>query len=237
MSINLEEFIPQLIEHGKSTLPNEACGLVIVFKGRQKYIPCRNLASGDDFFLDPEDQAKAEDLGEIIGVLHTHVNYTSRPSEADIVGCNASKVPWLIYSFLDQTHTVLNPERHRPPLVGRVWYHGVQDCYTLLQDYYAQELNITLRDYPRQLEWWYKGDNLYEENFAKEGFQVVTDNSLQKHDILLMYNGAPVLNHAGIYVGDDQFLHHVPNRLSSRDVYGGYWRGITRYAIRHESLR
>jgi cell wall-associated NlpC family hydrolase len=176
-------------------------------------------------------------MGEISAVLHTHVNYTSRASEADKVGCNATKVPWLIYSLLDDSYTIINPEYTRPPLIGRVWYHGVQDCYTLLQDYYKQELNLTLREYPRQIEWWYRGDNLYEDNFSKEGFFVVQDNTLNKHDILLMYNGASVLNHAGIYLGDNLFIHHVPNRLSSRDVYGGYWQSITRYAIRHESLK
>ena len=38
-----------------------------------------------------------------------------------------------------------------------------------------------------------------------------------------MHLEADVPNHAGIYLGDNVILHHVQGRLSSRDVYGGYF--------------
>jgi proteasome lid subunit RPN8/RPN11 len=232
----LENILPELIKHGQECLPNEACGVVIIFKGKLKYIRCTNLLYGDDFYLDPEDYAKAESMGEVVGIAHTHVNYESRPSEADITGCNFSKVPWLIYSFLDNTSQTIMPSKFTPPLVGRVWYHGVQDCYTLIMDYYKQELGIILNDYPRQPDWWYRGDNLYSDNFRNEGFEIVTRESIKPHDLILMQNNAAVVNHGGIYLGDNILLHHCTNRLSSRDVYGGYWESITRYIIRHRSL-
>jgi len=48
-------------------------------------------------------------------------------------------------------------------------------------------------------------------------------------------NGVP--NHAGVYLGDGIMLHHLYGRLSSRDVYGGYWREVTRLTLRHESAK
>ena len=46
---------------------------------------------------------------------------------------------------------------------------------------------------------------------------------------------SPLPNHAAIYLGDQQVLHHVQGRLSSRDVYGGYYGKSTACALRHES--
>jgi cell wall-associated NlpC family hydrolase len=42
-------------------------------------------------------------------------------------------------------------------------------------------------------------------------------------------------NHAAIYIGDQQILHHVQGRLSSRDVLGGYYIKSTAMVLRHES--
>jgi len=40
-----------------------------------------------------------------------------------------------------------------------------------------------------------------------------------------------------IYLGENIILHHVHNRLSSRDVYkwGGYYHKMTAMVLRHES--
>ncbi|WP_043946890.1 NlpC/P60 family protein, partial [Ralstonia solanacearum] len=40
-------------------------------------------------------------------------------------------------------------------------------------------------------------------------------------DVILMQVRAPVPNHAAVYLGGVQMLHHLHGRLSSRDVYGG----------------
>ncbi|MBI0320618.1 C40 family peptidase [Streptomyces javensis] len=44
-------------------------------------------------------------------------------------------------------------------------------------------------------------------------------------------------NHAGIYLGDGQMLHHLYGRLSEAAPYGGMWSERTRYIVRHEGAR
>lgn len=213
-------------------LPREACGLVVVRKGREVYRPCRNLAVRDDnFVLCPNDYEAAEAEGEIVGIVHSHPYAPPEPSQADLVACEATALPWhIVNAPTGQWHT-FTPSGYTAPLVGRVFSHGVLDCYALIRDWYAQERGIDLPDFDRRDGWWERGENLYLENFAAVGFEPVDE--LQDGDSMLMQISSPVPNHAAIYLGDDMILHHLQGRLSSRDVYGGYWRKNTTHILRY----
>lgn len=235
--MDLSQLVDDVFNHAESTYPNECCGLAIVFKGKLKYIKCTNLLSGDVFCIDPKDYIMAEDLGEIVAVCHSHTTGSAEPSEPDIVSCNYSKLPWLIVSYPDRKYTITSPVDYTQPLIGRPFFHGVLDCYSLIRDYYKETLNIHLNDYLREPQWWNnEGTDLYLDNFSKEGFSIVTDGSINTHDVILMQHGSDKVNHGAIYIGDNLILHHSTDRLSSRDVYGGYWRKYTRYIIRHKDL-
>jgi cell wall-associated NlpC family hydrolase len=58
---------------------------------------------------------------------------------------------------------------------------------------------------------------------------------LQYGDALLMQLGSNLPNHAAIYIDDQQILHHIQGRLSSRDVLGSYYTKNTAMVLRHES--
>lgn len=230
----LETIVDQVYEHAKQVAPNECCGLAIIFKGKLKYIPCSNMLSGDAFCIPAEEYAMAEDMGEIVAICHSHINFSSKPSEADLVACEATQLPWLIVSFPSKEFTIHNPTGYKAPLLGRPFYHGVLDCYSLVRDYYKETLDLNLHNFRRDDQWWNLGQNLYMDNFEKEGFVIVQD--LKPHDGLLMSIGTDIINHAAVYIGDGKIIQHCTNRLSSRDIYGGYWRKNTRYIVRHKSL-
>lgn len=231
----LQETKDSIVAHAKAEFPREACGLIINDAGHETYLPCRNLAENQrDFILDPTDYAVAEDLGDILAVVHSHPNAPAAPSQADRVGCEATQLPWHIVSIPSESWAMITPTGYRAPLLGREFVHGVLDCYSLIRDWYREERGIDLPDFERREEWWTKGENLYIENFGKAGFVPVDPSEIQCGDVMIMQIMSKVPNHAGIYLGRDVMLHHLMRRLSCRETYNGYWKKNTRLVIRYQ---
>jgi len=221
------------LEHAHLEYPREACGVVVVARGRMRYRPCRNIADDcEHFVLHPDDYAAAEDVGEVVAIVHSHPDAPPDPSVSDRVGCEASGVPWEIVALPGGSWARCEPAGFVAPLAGREFVHGVVDCYTLVRDWYQQERGLVLPDFTRTWGWWDRGESLYEANFATCGFVECAD--LQPGDALLMQIGtSPVPNHAAIWMADDTVLHHLPNRLSSRDPLDGYLHAAIRRRLRH----
>ena len=223
------------LEHARAELPRESCGLLVIRKGREVYWRCRNMGAGtDQFVIHPEDYAAADDQGQIVGVVHSHPGLPPNPSQADKVACEASGLPWFIVGIPSEDWAQLEPCGYIAPLVGREWSHGVLDCYALLRDWYQAERGIELPNYERFDDWWKRGENLYLKNFAGAGFQALESDDPQPGDCFLMQVASPVPNHAAVYLGDGLILHHLQGRLSSRDVYGGYWQKVTTHVLRYQ---
>lgn len=226
--------------HAEKDFPREACGLICVIRGREKYIPCRNMAGNDEHFILPsEDYADAEMKGEIVAVVHSHPNIPAVPSEADKTACEASGLVWHIVHVSDASGQPLaddiftfEPCGFKAPLVGREFSHGVNDCYQLIRDWYESERGIILKNFERTDGWWERGEDLYMKHYAEAGFFPVYDEP-EEGDVIIMQVRAYEPNHAAVYLGDGLMLHHLYGRLSSRDVYGGYWKDVTRKVLRY----
>lgn len=243
-------------EHAISVYPEESCGVIVASGKKDTYIPMQNVLDTPEkrregFRLGHAELAAAMSKGEVVAYVHSHPNASEKPSEADKVAMESLGVPWVIVSTYldldgDGKPTAGNPALHQPtgyeaPLEGRMFYHGVLDCYTLVRDYYKRELGITLPDFEREDRWWESaGESLYLKNFEAAGFvEIGQDMSkAQVGDVFLlelMSSAGP--NHAAIYVGDGLILHHCYGRLSCKEVFGGYWQDCTRTIIRHKSMR
>ncbi|WP_422507115.1 C40 family peptidase [Stenotrophomonas sp. GZD-301] len=233
--------------HAVAEYPRECCGLIVAMAGGEAYVACRNVAAtpSEHFRLPAEDYAAAEDLGEVLAVVHSHPNAPATPSDADRVMCEVSGVRWHIVSVGQVTGEApecadlqsIEPCGYVAPLIGRQFSHGILDCYTLVRDFYERELGVLLNQYDRQDDWWVKGQDLYSiDRLHAEGFELV-DTAPRRGDMVLMQVRSPVPNHAGILLGDGQMLHHMHGRLSERVPYGGMWAERTCYIVRHREVR
>jgi proteasome lid subunit RPN8/RPN11 len=225
-------------DHAQRENPRECCGWLVETPSGQTYVESRNNAPNPekDFETDPRDYLLAVKIGKITAICHSHPNASPKPSQADRAACEASNLPWYIVSAPAFKLRRLDPRGFKSPLLERPFVHGVHDCYSLIRDYYDQVLSIELPDFPRDHEWWNKGEDLYVQNFAKAGFVEATN--LKKHDVVLMMVRAKVTNHAGVYLGDEdgRIMHHLFGQLSKRDLYAGFWHDRKTHILRHTSL-
>lgn len=236
----VDRLLSKIMAHAAQEQPRECCGLIVQAKNPLSdeliYRPCHNLATAiEHFILDPTDYAQAEDAGDIIAVVHSHIYVSAEPSAADLVGIEKSSLPWLIVNWPTGVWTMTEPQKAAVsiPLEGREFVHGVHDCYGIVRDYY-RELGIVLADYHRQGEWWLDGQALYRNNFSAEGFIEVPMETMQPHDVLLMQVRSPAVeNHAAIYLGNNTILHHLMNSLSCKTTYEAYWQRHTTAVLRH----
>lgn len=234
-----------MMEEGTARYPHEACGVVITVGKKAIAVPCKNIASDPQnyFAINAEDYAAAADRGEVVAIWHTHTDRSAQPSEADLVGCENSNMPWYILSicknenneFVFDGPTITEPSGFEMPYLGRPYVFGVMDCYSLVRDYYKREFGIKLGDGPRIEFWWRSGTDLLTKGAEDQQLIPQIDVEPQNGDLFLMITEGTVPNHVAIYIGNDMIMHHCHGRLSKRDVYAGYWRKHTVAHLRHIS--
>lgn len=233
----------EIIEYCKSKYPEEACGLVIIFKGKYKWIPCENVAYDKKLFfaISPLDFANAEDMGKVSCVVHSHTNGNTNFTESDMDYQSSQGIPWML--------CVVNGDDEEPeikwlckpkkelPLFGREYIWHISDCFSFVRDWYKQELGIVIPDFYRQENFWEKGQELYLDNLDSAGFvRDIPFRDIRYGDVILFkLTGTAITTHAGVYVGGNRIAHHLKGRLSSYDILGQYYKDKISTIVRHRS--
>lgn len=229
-----EHLKQQMKQHALNEAPLEACG--VVFKG--EYFPTRNIADSGEFKCHMDD-VPTDDIDELEWVFHSHTNGNNSFSASDITHCNVCGVPYVLYSTASDEFLYLQPVEDIPEYVGRVYVAGIQDCYSLVQDYYKKEYSITLPDVDRWECWWKDGVNLIANNVWEDmGFHILQNKKeIKQGDVIVMQSGSKYPDHLAIYLGDEKILHHCYNRLSNIELYSGMWLKNTVYVLRRSECK
>ena len=198
--------------------PQEICGAIadIHDKGR-RFFAIDNIAENPEetFEMNPKGwQALAAD-GEIVAVVHSHPNGEPFLSGADRQMQIQTGLPWIL-----AVGGRLKQFRCCPHLRGRVFEYGKADCGALIRDAFML-MGIDLPDHTR-------GDidddaehEYLRKHFERVGFVRVSDGLCGGDVILTSYGGHA--NHAALYLGDGQILHHAYNQLSRREPFNQWW--------------
>ena len=230
--------------HVLACYPEEACGLVV----NDEFVPCKNVHETPltDFRIDGPELVAARSRGELQAVLHSHPYSATQhhesppewPSTADMQCWLGDDVPWGIVATEGQglTRMVWLDEANPEPLVGREFIHGINDCYSVVRDWFRIERGITLKNFPRGFGWWNTDQNLYAKNFAIAGFEEIPLEQIQIGDCLLMHIGSGVIRHAAVVTGHNEITHHMFHRLSGVDSLSKWNRCIAKAVRFNPSL-
>jgi len=230
-----EQIKNEIKSHAKLERPRECCGFII---DEVKVYKAKNIAHDNEnkFKISPEDYVAASSLGEITAIYHSHPNTEAKFSEYDKFNSINHKITYILYTLKDNSFTQFDPSLSDfNDYIGRSFKIGLSDCYTLMRDFYKNELNINLNNYKRDENWKSYLTELFDKKFINEGFQEVT--GLQKYDCILTkdrHKGPSC--HIAVYLGGGLMLHQPPNSYSKIEEYSDRHKKITNKIIRHNEL-
>ncbi|HIE7559003.1 TPA: C40 family peptidase [Citrobacter amalonaticus] len=218
-----------ILAHAAACAPAESCGYVVRTAEGEVYFPCENLSAESTvyFRMAPEDFLRVQLAGEVVALVHSHPGGMPYLSEADRRLQVQSALPWWLVCEGE-----IRRFRCVPFLIGRTFEHGQTDCYSLFRDAYHLA-GINLPDFLREDDWWKRGENLYLNNLDATGFYPVDAGDAQPGDVLICCFGSSVANHAAIYCGSGELLHHIPGQLSKRERYTDKWQRRIHSIWRH----
>lgn len=208
-------------EHALNSYPNECCGVI----KNDIYVPCENKHKQpkNNFKIDHEIIAQSG----IDAIVHSHTNGRNWPSEIDLRSQAQIGLPWVIVCCDSGgcTDLFIFGDGYIQPLIGRPFRFGVTDCYTLIRDYYKEILGLKFSPF------FYEGSkncadyaDLYTRHLYEYGFK--KKSVLKNHDILT-FSVNNVDCHAGVYLGDGIFMHHLEGQLSRKDSLQNWMNNLT----------
>lgn len=218
----------EILAHAQAAAPEECCGFLIQEGRTQVYLPVSNAAAEktETFAIDAEDFVNAQERGEILAVVHSHPSGELFLSGADRQMQNQLRLPFVL--AVSGSLKVFRPV---PLLRGRPFEYGVADCAALVRDAFHLA-GVDLDDHERtDLETDAERGELLAHGLA-QGFVQVDADGIRVGDVLLTgTDGRP--EHAALYIGDNEMLHHAFDTLSRREPYNDFWRRRTLAVLRH----
>jgi hypothetical protein len=217
-----------------SKWPEEAVG----YLKNGQFFPLENIAVDKlhEFEVDPEFQLEEPDA-----LLHSHTtgfevqtHDPRAPSFQDLKHQIITDIEWGICVTDGQTcddPLYWGNPANRPPLEGREFIFNIQDCLCLCQDWFYTEHGLVLPSEARTPHWNEEGQNYMEALYESWGFERIGLDELRRGDVLFYQVRSPVVNHLGIYLGDNQVLSHWYGRVSAVEGFGR-WASYIKFAAR-----
>lgn len=241
----------KVIELAEANKDEEICGFFIYrmdssyeggAMGVLEVFACENISQDkkNHFEISPEDYLRAQSVGTICGLYHSHPGNEESFSGDDIDSIEEVGVPLYLYTVETKRWQEYVPPTYlfdkKYTNIPFVW--GVHDCYGMLRIYYREEMGLFLKDYDRDdlFGCGSSGKLLVFNNIQNEGFEIISSRpnldvlKMRQNDALIFdtrgchetrNDNEPI--HFGIYVGNNRFLHHPLGRPSLTQTLDNQW--------------
>jgi proteasome lid subunit RPN8/RPN11 len=230
-----KEIKRKIKEHSLRESPREACGLITRKQGvLSAHEALNNSEDIHRFRINAFDYVRASGEGQIVAVYHSHQKGYNF-SELDKLNSQTHELIYILYCLENNSFLTYDPKNEFNNYIGKDFKWGTSDCFTLVRDFYKEELNIDIGDYPREDGWEKKFGPLFDKYFEKENFKEI--KNLKKYDGILFRtrkDGPSV--HCAVYLGEGLMLHQPRNTISRIDEYDERFKKITSKIVRHVSL-
>ena len=106
------EWARDAFTHASEAYPEECCGLIINVNNSEIYWKCKNISKAykeKSFVIDPIDYANGEDLGEVLGIVHSHPDGELAFSHTDRLTCKYLDLPFFLVEPNTESIIVVYP--------------------------------------------------------------------------------------------------------------------------------
>ena len=217
--------------------PQEMCGVLT----KDDFIQIDNVSPNPESSFTMHRVQFGSVIDQAVAIVHSHVKHPEiqinidlrTPSVKDKRYQKLSALPWLIVATEGQTvmPALQYPRTPNNNYLGRDFIWHINDCYTLVQDYYQFELGINLPDADIGFDPINGDINDVFANYVDDyGFKDIhAVDEIQDGDLVLIDAMGFTKNHLGIY-HDESLLHQLQrSRLNSFKNYIGQINRILRY--------
>lgn len=222
----------EILQAARECYPNEMCGFVVQLAISHKFVLCENVADNPQqtFDISADDFIRANAMGEILAVVHSHPNGEPFLSGADRQCQMGVCLPWIL--AVSGSLKVFRPVPH---LRGREFVYDDADCCRLIQDAYHL-CGLDLPDCPRvDIDTDIKQQTILRYFEQSDVFERV--HGLQAGDVILTQSSNNTPEHALLYLSNGEMLHHANGHLSRREPYHSYWQKCTHSVWRHRDFK
>ena len=248
-----------IFAHMEAETPNECCGWITLADGQYTYVPRKNVHPDPEnhFRMKKQDAVNVMTNDAIVAYVHSHPAGPMWASKGDMETQIKVNKPCVIVArdLLTGTVDIFSIGNHLLdyPLEGREFHYTRFDCYEAIRSEAWQRERRRMEAFPRKNGWWNPHENpdiedddldMYERYYETQGyteFKPVFDNPNSEFhprigDLVLMQLGSKWINHAAVYVGNNQVYHHRVDKRSGRTPIGAFMHGDQiRKWIRHEN--
>ena len=226
--------------------PFECCGLIVRNERNKPIVfPCENVSDDkeDNYKISPEDYLSASDSGDIEAVYHSHSkeSHWDNFTPLDLIN-EGHGLEVVLYLLHKNKFLISSKNNYLNQYLERDYVPKVTDCFTLLTDFYKDQLNIHVKQYDYSVfdffneeNWKNKKESPFDVYFEKEGYE-----DIKLHDVLFFKNVnkfAPTFScHMALYMGDDIMLHQPFNMVSELSPFTKKHMRYINKIIRHKKL-
>lgn len=234
----MNNYYAKIKEHAHAVPHQEVCGFLFFdHRGSLQAEWGANIADDPSlrFEISTEAHLEAIRTGDLAAYYHSHWNCDETFSPEDIRRSETAALPVFVYSTHTQRFNLHRPIRSMPPLVGRKFVLGFQDCAALVTDYVKLRQNFELPYFARPVDMLRNGFPELFRYLESHGYERVSLTGLKEHDILAFSVNTPNAchpNHVGVYLGDNSFVHQLAGMNSAITALTSEWTNQLLFAAR-----
>lgn len=223
-----------------NSIPNECCGLICSGENNCCIITCKNISPNPkySFRINEEDFLNNDN---IIAYYHSHVTGSSELSKLDRINSEITQLPICVYSCENDEYGIYYPRKYKINLEGRPFIWSITDCASLVSDYFEKnyEGGFVYDSKPEKEISRFGSDDIKNKQFFDKGangfgrigkngmgkFKKIENwkNEIQINDIVAMgFNYGNIIEHIGVYLGNNIILHHMINQYSRKENLDKY---------------